>query len=267
MKKTILALGLLTSLSSFAQVNTNAMSICDSIRRATSYPERVTACVQITGRSSYDAKVIPVINALVATSTIEALNSLTAAANANYDAAAVKVCDSIRINTSYPERVTECFRSTANNTYAPEVSMLASRLASTSTIESNNIMKTALNAYFMPSAVDACEGIRTVTSYPERVTQCVNTIKNKIFMNNAETYCKGIAASNSLEAINCLAKSSIDYVPAPVSYDLLISVTELRDLKRDLMKARSMMERGMTSNALISIGDALRTVDTVEARH
>ncbi len=49
MKKAILAIGLLASISGFAQVyqSGNGMDVCESIRRATSFPERVNQCLQI----------------------------------------------------------------------------------------------------------------------------------------------------------------------------------------------------------------------------
>ena len=268
MKKAILALGLIASFSAFAQVNQsgNAMSVCDSIRRATSFTERVNQCVQIVSRNSFDTKVVDLLNRLASSSTVEVLNSLSVSANSNYDAGAIQVCERIRTATSFSERVTDCLRITANNGYSPDVTALAARVTSSSTVEANNILKVSMNAYFQADALATCESIRTATSFTERVTSCVNTIKNKIFMNDSARFCARLASSSTVETLNCLANSALDYVPAPAPRDIIISASELRDLRRDLTKARSQLERGMTSQALQALGDALRSVDIIEAR-
>ena len=268
MKKAILAIGLLASISGFAQVyqSGNGMDVCESIRRATSFPERVNQCLQIVSRNSFDAQVVNLLSKLASSSTVEVLNSLNVTANNSYDPAAIQVCENIRTATSFPERVTECLRTTANNGYSADVAALASRLTRSSTLEANNIMKTAMNSYFMPEAVSACEAIRVATSFPERVTLCVNTIKNKMFLNGSENFCARMANTSTNEVISCLANSALDYVPAPAPRDIIISAQELRDLKRDLLKARAQIERGMTSQALQVLGDAIRTVDTLDSR-
>ena len=241
------------------------MSVCDSIRQATAYPERVTQCVSLVSRNSYDAQVVNLLRKLSNTSTVEVLNSLNVSANAGYDAGAISVCEAIRVSTAYPERVTTCLRVAANNSYSPEVTALAVRLANTSTVESNNIMAAAMNSYFMPQAVAACEAIRVATAYPERVTTCVKTIQNKTFQNGSESFCARMANTSTIEVNNCLANSALNYAPVQVPRDAIITAQELRDLKRDLIKARSQIERGMTTQALQTIGDAIRTVETVEA--
>lgn len=268
MKIGILSLFLLTSFGAFAQVHNSAMSVCESIRRVTAYPERVTQCMTAVSRASFDPKVIPLLTNLSDQSTIEVLNSLAVAANANFDAGAISVCDAIRVATAYPERVTQCLKISANKSYSQELTALAVRTTNNSTLEANNILILAPSAYFMPQALAACEAIRTITAYPERVTSCVSAIKNKTFMNGTETFCAQMAKTNTVETIKCLEASAITYVPAPPARtDLLISAAELRSLKVDLMKARSQVERGMTAQALQTLGDAIRTVETVEANN
>jgi hypothetical protein len=93
----------------------------------------------------------------------------------------------------------------------------------------------------------------------------VETIANKMFLNGTEAACGRIAVSDRSNAIKCLAASAIPYVPVQ---DIMIqfAASELRALKRVLNKTRSMVERGMTDNALRGIDDAVRSVDTMEAR-
>lgn len=261
--------GLLLSTMAFAQTPapSNPMEVCEAIRRNTGYAERVTSCIQIVSRNSFDPKVIRVLIDLSSNSTTETLNALQASANATYDAGALKTCSTIRTQTGYTERVTECLKTTANNVYSPEISALASRLATSNTIEANNIMKVAMNAYFLPSAVEVCERVRLETGYSERVTQCVSTIKNKTFMNNAESYCKNITSSNTVEAIRCLSQAALDYVPAPPQKDILMSESELRNLRHDVMKTRALLERGMIEQAQAKLGDVIRDIETIEANN
>lgn len=332
MKKAILALGLLASVSSFAQVNGNILSVCEDMRIRTTYSDRITQCVQLVSRNTYDTNLIGLLKALNQKSTQETLNALNVTANnrydinaiatcaeinsrttytdrvteclrttanlyyaqpvaalaiavaskattetnnilkvagnASFDANAVRVCSEINNRTTYTDRVTSCVRTIANNSYAPEVVELAIRVASKATTESNNIMVAAANAYFMPSAVAACEEINNRTTYTDRVTSCVNTIKNKVFMNGTDTFCKQMAANSTTEAIKCLATSAMDYIPAPIPVprDIIVSQEEIRSLKRDLIKTRNQVERGMTAQALRSIDEALRSIETMEAR-
>lgn len=267
MKKTLFALGMLASLSSFAQVN-SAMKVCESIRRVTAYPERVNECIQTISRASFDGNALSLIERMASSSnTLEANNALKVAANNSYDPQALQVCENIRKVTAYPERVVECLKNTANNSYAPELSAIAIRTAqSSNTVEANTMMRTNANAYFQPSAVEVCESIRKVTAYPDRIVSCLDAIRNMSFMNGTEQICNSMAASsNTVEAISCLKASALAYSPVPQRQDILISVQELRDLKRDVMKARNQVERGMTSNALQTLGDLLRTIETVES--
>lgn len=266
MKIALFALGLMTSLSSFAQVSGNGMAVCESIRRNTAYQERVTLCVQKVNRISLDAQAVNLLVKLATSSTTETLNGIDAAANAVYDPSAIATCESIRTNTAYAERVVECLRNSANNTYSPDVAALATRLATSSTMEANKIIKQSANSFFMPEAVSACEAIRVNTAYAERVTACVGIIQNKVFMNGSEAFCKEMASSSTLEANKCLASSALDYVPAP-SRDIIMSAQELRGLKLDLSKARKQLERGNTAQALLSIGDALRAIEVIEANN
>lgn len=263
MKKAILALGLLSAFNAFAQ--TTPVNVCESIRRNTSNQVNVTNCAQIISRNTFDPNVLPLISNLASSSPAEAVNALSAAANSNFDINVVRACNAVRVNTSNVVNVTNCIKASANNMYSPEVTLLAERTASSSPSEAVKVIQAASNGYFMPSAVDACNSVRANTSNVVNVTNCVIAIKNKVFLNGAESMCKNVASSSPSEAVNCLSRSALDYVPAPIPRDVIITVEELRDLKRTLVKARNQVERGMTAQALQSIGDALRTVETVEA--
>lgn len=263
MKKAILALGLFSAFSAFAQ--TTPVGVCEAVRRNTSIQANTTRCAEIISRNTFDPNVLTLIANLASSSPSEAVNALQASANSNFDVNAVRACNAVRANTSILVNVTNCIVATANNIYTPEVALLAERVASSSPSEAVNLIKIAGNAYFMPSAVDACNSVRANTSILANVTNCVNAIKNKVFLNGAESMCKNVASSSPSEAVNCLSRSAMDYIPAPIPRDVIISVDELRDLKRSLVKARSQLERGMTAQALQALGDALRTIETVEA--
>jgi hypothetical protein len=263
MKKAILALGLLSAFSAFAQ--TTPVGVCDSIRRYTSSQSNTTKCAEIISRNNFDPNVLTLVANMASSSPSEAVNALSAAANASFDISAVKSCNAVRMYTSSMTNVTNCIAVIANNIYTPEVALLAEKVASSSPSESVRVIQAASNGYFMPTAVDACNSVRTYTSSMTNVTNCVLAIKNKVFLNSAESMCKNIASSSPSEAVNCLSRSALDYVPAPIPRDVIISLQELRDLKRSLTKARNQIERGNTVQALQALGDALRTVETVEA--
>lgn len=247
----------------------NAVAVCSEISIRTTYTDRVTECLRISANQYFDAQITRLAITVASKSTVESNNILKVAAGASYDVGAVAVCNEINTRTTYTDRVTECARNTANQTYAPEIAELARIVASKSTVESNNILMAAANSYFMPSAVATCAEINSRTTYTDRVTSCVNTIKNKVFMNGAETFCSRMASSSTVEAINCLATSAMDYVPTPVPTprDMIVSAQEIRDLKLELNKARKQLERGNTAQAMLSIGDALRAIEIIEANN
>ena len=92
MKNFIICLGLLASFNSFAQMG-NAQPVCETIRRVTSFPSRVTDCMQITRNTNHDLKIINLLQNLAITSTSDALKALAVSANANYQREAVDACD------------------------------------------------------------------------------------------------------------------------------------------------------------------------------
>lgn len=263
MKKAILALGLLSAFNAFAQMS--PAGVCDAVRRNTSIQANTTRCAEVISRNNFDPNVLTLIANLASSSPSEAVNALQASANSNFDINIVAACNAVRTNTSIVANVTNCINAAANNGYSPEVALLAQRLASSSPSEAVRVVQASANGYFLPSAVEACNSVRVNTSIVANVTNCVLAIKNKTFMNGTESMCKNVASSSPSEAVNCLSRSALDYIPAQVPRDAIITAQELRDLKRDLVKARSQIERGMTNQALQTIGDAIRTVETVEA--
>lgn len=262
MKKMILASAFLLSSAAFAQVSPN--QVCQKI--ATYNSSKAAQCAQVISRGTFDAGSIRVAQLLAnAYSSTEAVNVLTATTNAFIDVEAVKVCE--KIATYNAAATVTCMTNIANKTYSPNAVKVIRVLANAySSSEANTALMKTANAYINPSAVLTCEKIATYNSSAS--VRCLEVIANKEFMNQSESTCYTLANSYaSSDAIQCLVNVAIDYVPAPVPREIIISDLELRDLKRDLRKAQNMLERGMVDRAQMSLGEALRLIETIEANN
>lgn len=258
MKKTLFTAAFLLS-STVALAQVTPAQVCQKI----SYNSTNAAkCAQIISRSTFDQGGLDVAFTLANSSSADTVNALAAVAGKRVEPEASTVCNKI---ASYnATNAVACLNAIANNSYSPVATRVAKIIANSSSADAVNAMKAGANAYMNNNAGVACEKIASYNA--TNAVRCLSAIANKEYLNGSESVCITIANSSSADAVNCLTNSGVTYVPAPVQTDLLISAQELRSLKMDIIKARTQLERGLTDNALRTLSDALRTIETVESQ-
>lgn len=136
-----------------------------------------------------------ILTALIATASL----GVSAQTVSSYD-----VCESIRQNTSWTERVTQCMGIITQNQIDPNVIPLLVNLAKESTTETLNALQVSANKMFQYDAVGTCEIIRTQTSWKERVTECLGKVANNNYDIAALDVINKLAASSTTEALKAL---------------------------------------------------------------
>ena len=258
MKKLIFSAAIvLSSVSAFAQVSPS--QVCQKLSYS---PTNASRCAQIISRSTFDQGGLTVAMILAGSNSTETVNALTVIANRRVEAEASSVC--AKLATYSPTNAVACLDAISDKSFYPTAVRVAMIIAASNSTETVNALKVAPNAFMNESAGRTCEKLATYS--PTNAVRCLAAIAGKDYLNGSESVCLTIAQSNSTEAVNCLVNSGIAYNPGPVPHDVLVSSFEIRDLKRNLTKARTMLERGETDKAMLSLQDALRTVKELEIR-
>lgn len=259
MKKTLFTAAFLIS-STAAMAQVSPAQVCQKI----SYNSTNAAkCAQVISRSTFDQGGVDVAFTIATTSSADTVNALNAVAGKRIEPAAASVCNKIAsYNTT---NAVACLSAIANNSYSPVATKVAAIIATTSSADTVNALKTAANAYMFAPAGVTCEKIASYNT--TNAVRCLAAIANKDYLNGSEAVCVTIANTSSADAVTCLANTGVDYIPAPVPTDIIISSLELRNLRMDVIKARAQLDRGMIDKAQQTISDLLRTIETIEANN
>jgi hypothetical protein len=198
----------------------------------------------------------------VDTGSSNAIEVLKATANKRIDLNASTVCEKIvAINSG---NVAPCMATIADAYVAPELVQIANAVLNGGSSYAIAVLKAGVNAYFYGPAADICTAMGSINS--GNVQVCTQVIANKIVMNGAEQVCRTALNNGSTYAIDCLRNVMVDYVaPRPVVTTVGVDIQRLQDLRRDLMKARTMLDRNMIENARRTLDDSVRAVEDILA--
>ena len=260
MKKSVLSLVLmLTASISFAQSIT-ANSVCQRVAQANL--ANASACAQLISRNTFDQGALNVAYRAVDTGSANALEVLKVTANKRVDLNASVVCE--KIVTVNPASIAPCMGTIADAFVAPELAQIALAVLNGGSSYTLAVLKAGINAYFFVPVADICVAMATVN--PANTPVCTQVIANKIVMNGAEQVCRTSLNNGSSYALDCLRNIVVDYIPPrPISTIVGVEIQRLQDFRRDLMKTRAMLDRGLIDGARLSLDESVRAVEEILA--
>jgi hypothetical protein len=244
---------------SFAQSIT-ANSVCQKVVQANS--ANGAACAQLIARNVFDQGALNVAYRTVDVGSSYAIEVLKVTANKRIDLNASMVCEKVVAANS--ANVAPCMSTIADAYVAPELVEIATAVLQGGSSYTLAVLKAGVNAYFYAPAANICTAMASVNA--ANVPVCTQVIANKIVLNGAEQVCRTSLNSGSSYAIDCLRNVVVDYVtPGPISTTVGVEIQRLQDLRRDLMKTRNLLDRGMIDNARRTLDDSVRAVEDILA--
>jgi hypothetical protein len=259
--KFLFSLALLVSASvSFAQ-SVTAAQVCQKVASANA--SNGTICAQLIARNVFDQGALNVAFRSVDGGSSYAIEVLKVAANRRFDINGTIVCEKVVAANS--SNVAPCMTAIADMYVDSALSRVALAALTGGTSYAVAVLKAGANATFFQPIADICVGVAQAN--PANASVCIQVIADKTVLNGAEAVCRTSLSSGTSYAIDCLRNVVVDYAPVPVPTRTTVAVDlmRLQDLRRDLMKTRNLLDRGMIENARRSLDDSVRSVEDLLA--
>lgn len=258
MKKSLLVLIVaLSATASFAQSGMSAAQVCQRV--ASVNGSNGAICAQLIARNTFDQGAIELANLVLAQGSSHAVEVMKATANRRFEMSAFQACSSIA-NVNGANTVA-CASAAVDKMITPELVRIVTKLASQGSSHVVGAVGAGAGSYFYAPLAEICEAMASVNG--GNTVLCVSTIANKVTMNSSEQVCRTALNSGSSYALECLRGVVLDYTPVPEPTRVMVELYMLQDLKRALLKTRSMLDRGMIENARRTVDDALIQMDYI----
>jgi hypothetical protein len=261
MKKSIFALSIaLCASGAFAQTITSATQVCQRI--ASVNGTNGANCAQLISRNNFEPAVLSLAYKAVPQGSATALEIMRTGANRRLTQEAGALCEQfLSVNA---QNSIACLNATLDTFPAPELLRISSRLIPQGSSYAVSALQAGANAYFFSPLADICEAMASVNA--SNTVRCVQTIANKVSMNGAEQVCRSALTQGSSYALSCVEGIVMDYTPIPQPTTIMVQEYLVQDLRKAVLKTRSLLDRNMIDNARKSVDEAVMIIDQMLTR-
>lgn len=266
-----------------AQQLVSAVPVCQKL--ASSGSSYAATCAGIAARSLFTPEVVQIALTMTRYSGSSTISLLTESADQYFDPNVIPLCEKMVSggSTSYG---LDCIRAMKSTSFFDSLAAMPTLMSIARQSNSSAIsgLKAVAGKYIDPSAVKVCEKIASYGSSSYGV-DCLATIANKSFFNDAHKICYDIVPQSSSSAISCLKNIAADYVPPVIipgpgpgpgghghggghgggGHDQYIQVStqDISDLMKNLSLAQRLLDQGNGRAAKDKIADALEILRNV----
>lgn len=247
----------LFTIQGFAQTTLTAAQVCQRVANAN--PSNGSVCAQLISRNFFEPSLLSLANKAVEKGTSISIELLKAGANRRLESNAGLLCEGIL--EANPQNAVICLNTVLDLVFAPELIRVATKLIPQGSSNAINAIKAGGEAYFFAPLMDICEAM--VSANPANTVACIQLIANKVSLNSSEQVCRTSLAQGTSYALQCLQGVVIDYAPIPQPTTVMVETYQLQDIKRSLLKARSLIDRGQTDSAKRALEESISGLDLI----
>jgi|GEM_PF-4005125 len=245
----------LTTTGAFAQTNISANQVCQ--RMTSVNASNASICAQLISRNNFDPAALSLANKAITHSSATAISILQTSANRRLDIEAGKTCERVlEVNSG---NSIECLKAVLDTTPSFDLLRVANNLIPQGSVHTVNVLKSGVNAYFFGPLVDVCDAMVTVNA--GNAVICMQEIANKVSREGSEQICRASLSQGSAYTLQCLRGIVSDYVPYPQT--MMVDIYQIQELRKNLLKARALLDRGMLDNSKKSLDEALGTLEVI----
>ncbi len=259
MKKLLLLLPLIAQAQAASPVQ-----VCEQMSRVNA--SNANICAQIISRNQIDDGLADVALRALSASSSAALDVLRAGANRFIDRDAATACVAVAAVNS--ANAASCINAVADKRIDSELANVAIKLTQRSSSEAVAALNAGANAQFFAPLIGICRDMVAINS--SNSVACIRLVANKISYNGTESICRSNLSQSSSAALECL-RGIVVPVSGPITdpvgpvdpsdREVRVRLSEIRDVKRELTKARAMLDRGLVEAARQDLDQAIRKVD------
>ena len=256
MKGKLMTLALaLTTTGAFAQTNISANQVCQ--RMATVNASNASICAQLISRNSFDPAALSLAHKAIPQGSAFAISILQTSANRRLDSNAGNTCE--RILEVNANNSVECLKAVLDTAPSLDLLKVANKMIPHGSTHAVNVLKSNANAYFFGPLVDVCEAMVSVNA--GNAVVCMQEIANKVSQQGSEQICRTSLSQGSAYTLQCLRGIVTEYVPYPQT--IAVDFYQIQELRKSLLKARALLDRGLLDNSKKSLDEALGTLEVI----
>ncbi len=258
MKKILLTLAFVVSTTqAFSQTTLTASQVCQRV--ASANPSNGSVCAQLISRNYFDQALLSLANRAVDKGTAISVEILKVGANRRLESNSGAFCEQV-LETN-PQNAVNCLNATLDLVFSPDLLRIATKLVPQGTSTAISALSAGGESYFFAPLMNICEEMVTVNA--SNTVACIQLIANKVSMNGAEQVCRTSLSQGTSYVLQCLQGIVLDYTPIPLPTTVMVEVYRLQDLKRSLLKSRSLLDRGQVESVRRTLEESISTLDII----